>query len=87
MIAETEDVLNETIESLPAFISEKEIKLNDREVAILRMLSEGKDSKYMAENLCLSLETIYWCRKRLRVKFDSDSTSAIVSEAIRRKVI
>ncbi|MDO5443825.1 MAG: LuxR family transcriptional regulator [Bacteroidia bacterium] len=87
VIDETAEVLEETIESLPAPAPDQEIKLNDREIAILKMLADGKDSKYMAEKLCLSLETIYWYRKRLRVKFDTNSTAAIVSEAIRRGLI
>ena len=87
VIAETAEVLEETIESLPAPAPDKDINLNDREIAILKMLSDGKDSKYMAEHLCLSLETIYWYRKRLRAKFDTNSTAAIVSEAIRRGLI
>ena len=41
----------------------------------------------MAEKLSLSLETIYWYRKRLRVKFNTNSTTAIISEAIRRGLI
>ena len=87
VIAESSEVLEETIESLPAPKPDQDIKLNDREIAIIKMLADGRDSKYMAESLCLSLETIYWYRKRLRVKFDTESTSTIVSEAIRRGLI
>ena len=87
VIAEGTEVLEETIDSLPAPKPDHDIKLNDREIAIINMLADGRDSKYMAENLCLSLETIYWYRKRLRVKFNTESTSTIISEAIRRGLI
>ena len=87
VIDETAEVLEETIESLPAPMPDQDINLNDREIAILKMLADGKDSKFMAEKLSLSLETIYWYRKRLRVKFNTNSTAAIVSESIRRGLI
>lgn len=87
VISETSEVLEETIESMTAPMPGQDFKLNDREIAILKMLSEGKDSKYMADKLSLSLETIYWYRKRLRAKFSTDSTTAIISEAIRRGLI
>lgn len=87
VISETSEVFEETIDSLPVPKPDQDMNLNDREIDILKMLADGKDSKYMAEKLSLSLETIYWYRKRLRVKFNTNSTIAIISEAIRRGLI
>lgn len=87
VISETSEVFEETIDSLPVPKPDQDMNLNDREINILKMLADGKDSKYMAEKLSLSLETIYWYRKRLRVKFNTNSTTAIISEAIRRGLI
>lgn len=87
VISETSEVFEETIDSLPVPKPDQDMNLNDREIDILKMLADGKDSKYMAEKLFLSLETIYWYRKRLRVKFNTNSTTAIISEAIRRGLI
>lgn len=87
VISETSEVFEETIDSLPVPKPDQDMNLNDREIDILKMLADGKDSKYMAEKLSLSLETIYWYRKRLRVKFNTNSTTAIISEAIRRGLI
>lgn len=87
VISETSEVFEETIDSLPVPKPDQDMNLNDREIDILKMLADGKDSKYMAEKLSLSLETIYWYRKRLRVKFNTNSTTAMISEAIRRGLI
>lgn len=87
VISETSEVFEETIDSLPVPKPDQDMNLNDREIDILKMLADGKDSKYMAAKLSLSLETIYWYRKRLRVKFNTNSTTAIISEAIRRGLI
>lgn len=76
--------IEETIAEAPKL---PEIKLNDREFAILRMLSEGKETAEMADTLCLSPETIKWYRKRLLAKFDVTSAAALVAEAIKRGVI
>lgn len=87
VIQETAKVLNETIEELPKAKEESPIKLNDREIAILKMLADGKDSKFMADELSLSLETVYWYRKRLLAKFDAKTMTEVLSEAIRRGVV
>lgn len=87
VISETSEVFEETLDSLPVPKPNQDMNLNDREIDILKMLADGKDSKYMAEKLSLSLETIYWYRKRLRVKFNTNSTTAMISEAIRRGLI
>lgn len=87
VISETSEVFEETIDSLPVPKPDQDMNLNDREIDILKMLADGKDSKYMAEKLSLSLETVYWYRKRLRVKFNTNSTTAMISEAIRRGLI
>lgn len=81
---EVAEFIEETIAEAPVL---PEIKLNDREVAILKMLSEGKETAEMADTLCLSPETIKWYRKRLLAKFDVSSAAALVAEAIKRGVI
>lgn len=58
------------------------IKLNDREVAILRFLSEGRTTPQIADKLCLSPETIKWYRKKLLFKFDATSSAELVRKAI-----
>ena len=85
---ETETILEETIEELPTPAPGLEdIKFNDREIDILRLLAEGKETAEIADRLCLGTETIKWYRKRLRAKFGASSSAAVVAEAIRRGVI
>jgi len=81
---EVAEFIEETIAETP---SVPDIKLNDREVAILKMLSEGKETAEMADNLCLSSETIKWYRKRLLAKFDVTSAPALIAEAYKRGIL
>lgn len=55
--------------------------LNDREVAILRLLAEGYTSARIAAELSLSTETIRWYRKKLLLKFDADNAVALIRKA------
>lgn len=61
--------------------------LNKNEIAIIRMLRRGMDSEQMAQELCLSVETIYWYRKQLLKKFEVKSVAAVVASAIEQKLI
>ena len=57
------------------------VKLNDREVAILRLMAEGYTSPRIAAELSLSTETIRWYRKKMLLKFDADNAVALVRKA------
>jgi len=57
------------------------IKLNDRELRILQMLSQGRTTPQMADELCLSPETVKWYRKKLLVKFDVSTSVELVMKA------
>lgn len=57
-------------------------RLTAREREILQMIAEGHTSEQIAERLCLSLPTIKWYRKRIKVKFDADTTVAVVRKAV-----
>ena len=61
--------------------------LNEKEIAIIRMLRQGMDSAQMAKELCLTVETIYWYRKQLLKKFKVKSVAAVVGIAIEQKFI
>ena len=66
---------------------EKTIRLSAKEARILQLIADGKTSPQIADELCLSLPTIKWYRKRIRAKFDKDSTIGMVREAIRRGIL
>lgn len=57
-------------------------RLTAREREILQMIADGHTSEQIAERLCLSLPTIKWYRKRIKVKFDADTTVAVVRKAV-----
>lgn len=57
------------------------VKLNDREVAILRLMAEGYTSPRIAAELSLSTETIRWYRKKMLLKFDADNAVVLVRKA------
>lgn len=92
---ETAEVLDETIEEMrPAPTVPQDagnvpdkpskapgIKLNDRELSILQMLSQGRTTPQMADELCLSPETVKWYRKKLLVKFDVSTSVELVMKA------
>lgn len=58
-----------------------QIKLNDRETAILQLLSLGRTTPQIADAICLGPETVKWYRKKLLVKFDVSSTVELVIKA------
>lgn len=62
-------------------------QLNEKEIAIIKMLRQGTDSAQMAQELCLSVETVYWYRKQLLKKFEVKSVAAVVGIAIEQKLI
>lgn len=62
-------------------------QLNENEIAIIKMLRQGKDSAWMAQELRLSVETIYWYRKLLLKKFEVKSVAAVVGIAVEQNLI
>lgn len=62
-------------------------RLTAREREILQLIALGHTSEIIAEKLCLSLPTIKWYRKRLRVKFDVGTTVEMVRKALEAGLI
>ena len=61
--------------------------LSAKELTILRMIADGKTSPQIAEAMCLSLPTIKWYRKGIRIKFEADTTVEVVRKAIESGII
>jgi LuxR family transcriptional regulator len=61
--------------------------LSSKELTILRMIADGKTSPRIAEAMCLSLPTIKWYRKGIRIKFEADTTVEVVRKAIESGII
>ena len=63
------------------------LRLSAKELLILKLISEGRTSPQIAEELCLSLPTIKWYRKRIRAKFDASTTVEVIRKAIEKGLI
>jgi DNA-binding NarL/FixJ family response regulator len=57
--------------------------LTDREIAIVRMLANGRTSKEIARALDASVKTIDACRRQVMRKLEVDSIAGLVKYAIR----
>lgn len=63
------------------------VRLSAKEQSILKSVSEGKTSPQIAEQLCLSLPTIKWYRKRLLEKFEASNTAELIRKAVEQGLI
>ncbi len=61
--------------------------LTAKEQAILKLVSEGMTSEQIAEQMCLSLPTIKWYRKKLRAKFEANTSVEMVRKAMKQGLI
>ncbi len=73
--------LNKDSEKLP------HENLTDREFQVFCMLAEGKKLKEIAENLCLSINTISTYRSRILVKMDAENNADLIHYAIKNGLI
>ena len=56
-------------------------KLNDREIAILKLLAQGCTNSQIADQIFLSPETVKWYRKNLLLKFDAANSAELIFRA------
>ncbi|MBR0533300.1 MAG: tetratricopeptide repeat protein [Bacteroidales bacterium] len=82
---EVGDVLEETIGEIK--VPQGTPELSEREMEILRLMSEGFTGPQIADKVYLSPETIKWYRKKLLVKFDAANTPELISKAKNAKIL
>ena len=58
-----------------------EVKVTSQEQRILELMAAGKTRNQMAEDLCLTAQTIKWYRMRLRAKFHAATSSELIHKA------
>jgi DNA-binding CsgD family transcriptional regulator len=51
------------------------------------MIANGHTSPQIAEEMCLSLPTIKWYRKKIRAKFDAETTIETIRKALEQGLI
>ena len=79
--AETEEVMDETLEEIRGRQNASAPNLNDREQNILRLIASGCTNPQIAEEIFLSPETVKWYRKKLLIKFDAANSAELISKA------
>lgn len=62
---------------------DKQIVLSKKESQILSLIVSGRTSTQIAEAVNLSLPTIKWYRKKLKERFDAETTAEMVGKAIK----
>ena len=67
--------------------SSDNVKLNDRELEILRLMAQGKTSAQIADEICLSAETVKWYRKKLFTKFDVANAAELIRRVTEEGII
>ena len=83
--AEAEVMMDETIEELRS--PSADVKLNDRERAILRLMASGKTTAAIADEICLSPETVKWYRKKLFAKFNVANASELIRRVTEEHIV
>ena len=64
-----------------------EVKLNENETAILRLISEGKTNAEIGESIFLSPRTIEGYRKRLMEKSNTKNSAELIAWAFRNGIL
>ncbi|MBQ9450104.1 MAG: helix-turn-helix transcriptional regulator [Bacteroidales bacterium] len=63
------------------------IRISKKEHRIIQLIAEGKTSPEIAKELCLTLPTIKWYRKKLKEKLNVESTAMLIRFAIQQGLI
>ena len=67
--------------------SSDNVKLNDRELEILRLMAQGKTSAQIADEICLSAETVKWYRRKLFAKFEASNAAELIRRVTEEGII
>ncbi|MBO7071251.1 MAG: LuxR family transcriptional regulator [Bacteroidales bacterium] len=63
------------------------VKLNDRELEIIRLIAQGKTTAQIADEICLSAETVKWYRKKLFTKFEASNAAELIRRVTEEGII
>ena len=61
--------------------------LTSRELEVLKLLSEGLNSREIAEQLFISINTVQYHRKQLLFKTQSNNVAQLIGRAFRMKLL
>ncbi len=78
------DVLNVVLNDSPTL---EDFHLSERELEILRMISDGRKSREIAEELNISIKTVGKHRANILAKLEVKNTAELVSFVLKNKLI
>ena len=77
---------NKTVSTTQKTVSE-DVKLNDKEIMILRLMCEEKSTREIAEAVDLSPRTVEAIRDKLKTKTGTKSTAGLIMYAVKNKLL
>ncbi len=81
----SQDVQNHIMEG--SLMNQALLKLTTRETEVLKLIARGLSSKDIAEELCISINTVETYRKNLFLKFKVGNMAALIKKAIETGVV
>ncbi len=79
--------LKQKNETLPQKMMQDDVKLNDKEITILKLMCDEKSTKEIAEAVDLSPRTVEAMRDKLKVKTGAKNTAGLIMYAVKHKLI
>lgn len=64
-----------------------QMELTQRELQVLKFLVEGKNSREIAKEMFISINTVQYHRKQLLRKTDSHNVAELIGKAYRQNLI
>jgi len=79
--------IDELKASLQRFMAKYKINLNERELEIIREMSDGLSSKNIGDKLCISKHTVDTYRRAILEKTDCHNTAELIKFAVKNGII
>jgi DNA-binding CsgD family transcriptional regulator len=67
--------------------ADKEMSLSDRQTEVLALVAIGATDSEIAQQLCLSVDTVAWHVKEIRCRLDARSRAHAVALAMRHDLL
>ena len=68
-------------------VADREMSLSDRQTEVLALVAHGATDSEIAQQLCLSADTVAWHVKEIRTRLDARSRAHAVALAMRHDLL
>jgi DNA-binding CsgD family transcriptional regulator len=68
-------------------VADREMSLSDRQREVLALVARGATDSEIAQQLCLSVDTVAWHVKEIRTRLDARSRAHAVALAMRHSLL